>query len=269
MNAILMTTYNGQTYLREQLDSLFSQTCQDWELYVSDDGSTDQTIAILEEYAHSHPNMHVEVNTKNLGPARNFMRMVEKVDADAYMFCDQDDVWLKDKVYQSLYALNKEDQSLPVVVCSDAIVVDEKLDVVSQSFFKSSGFIVEKSKTAKEFAVHSYVQGASMCFNRKAKEVSFPVGKNMVMHDYWISIRTLYGNGKIVLLKEQNLLYRQHGTNTLGAEEKLPGLQFYWYKITHFRKIYNVYKVIYLQAKDAIGMNLPEYIYYKFKYVLG
>ena len=79
-----MTTYNGQTYLREQLDSLFSQTCQDWELYVSDDGSTDQTVAILEEYAHSHPNMHVEVNTKNLGPARNFMRMVEKVDADAY-----------------------------------------------------------------------------------------------------------------------------------------------------------------------------------------
>ena len=105
MNAILMTTYNGQTYLREQLDSLFSQTCQDWELYVSDDGSTDQTVAILEEYAHSHPNMHVEVNTKNLGPARNFMRMVEKVDADAYMFCDQDDVWLKDKVAQSLLAL--------------------------------------------------------------------------------------------------------------------------------------------------------------------
>ena len=100
MIAILMSTYNGERYLREQIDSLLNQTYKDWKLYIRDDGSTDETISIIESYVNDYPDLIVLLKDDlgNLGSARSFMRILSVVDADYYMFCDQDDVWLPNKV---------------------------------------------------------------------------------------------------------------------------------------------------------------------------
>jgi glycosyltransferase involved in cell wall biosynthesis len=95
--AILMATYNGEKYLGEQIDSLLAQTNMDWQLYIHDDGSTDNTQAILQEYAQKHSNIHILEYESQRGAMKNFLSLLQRVEADYYMFCDQDDVWLKQK----------------------------------------------------------------------------------------------------------------------------------------------------------------------------
>ena len=97
--AILMATYNGETYLKEQIDSLLAQTCQDWHLYVHDDGSKDGTVAIVKGYAEQYPEKVTLLDyPPQGGPCKNFLSMMEKVEAPYYMFCDQDDVWMPEKL---------------------------------------------------------------------------------------------------------------------------------------------------------------------------
>ena len=93
--AILMATYNGAKYLREQIDSLLAQTCQDWHLFIHDDGSSDDTMSIVNQYIETHPDKITILDYPSQGGAcKNFLSMLEQVDSSYYTFCDQDDVWL-------------------------------------------------------------------------------------------------------------------------------------------------------------------------------
>ena len=126
--AILLGTYNGGRFLREQLDSLFAQTMKDFQLYIRDDGSTDDTMLIVKEYQQLHPNIvKVEDEGKNLGAKGNFERLLALTDADYYMFCDQDDVWLPDKIEVSFAKMKQMEQrygDIPLLVHTDLEVVD-------------------------------------------------------------------------------------------------------------------------------------------------
>ena len=99
--AILLATYNGEKYLRAQLDSLYAQSYRDWKLYVNDDGSTDGTLTILQEYAQRYGNIDLQVNEHSLRSLRNFMDLLRRAEADYYIFSDQDDVWMPEKVEKS------------------------------------------------------------------------------------------------------------------------------------------------------------------------
>ena len=92
--AILMATYNGEQYVAEQIDSLLAQTDSDWTLYIHDDGSKDHTQEIISKYAETHDNIVVMDFPGGNGAKENFFKMMFSVDADYYMLCDQDDVWL-------------------------------------------------------------------------------------------------------------------------------------------------------------------------------
>ena len=96
--AILMATYNGEQYVAEQIDSLLAQTDSDWTLYIHDDGSKDHTQEIINKYAETHDNIVVMDFPGGNGAKENFFKMMFSVDADYYMLCDQDDVWLPEKV---------------------------------------------------------------------------------------------------------------------------------------------------------------------------
>ena len=100
MVAILMSTYNGERYLREQIDSLLNQTYKDWKLYIRDDKSTDGTVSIIEGYVRVYPDQIVYKSDGfgNLGAGCSFMQLLSSIDSDYYMFCDQDDVWMEDKI---------------------------------------------------------------------------------------------------------------------------------------------------------------------------
>ena len=135
MIAILMSTYNGEKYLREQIESLFVQTEKGWKLYVRDDGSKDSTMEILSEYEQRYPNKVCVVRDipQNLGAGESFMHLLGVTDAEYYMFSDQDDVWMPDKIertYSKLLSLEKQyGSNIGIGVFTDLTLVDAELNV--------------------------------------------------------------------------------------------------------------------------------------------
>ena len=131
--AILLAVYNGEKYLREQIDSVIAQTNKDWTLYIRDDASTDSTLAIIHEYSERYDNViSVEDGDGNLGCRGNFFRLLEVVESKYYMFCDGDDVWFDFKVQLTYDAMLKADieEMRPVIVHTTWTLTDADLNVL-------------------------------------------------------------------------------------------------------------------------------------------
>ncbi len=262
--AILLASYNVEKYIREQIDSILTQTNENWTLYIRDDGSKDGTLRIITEYAEKFQNIIlVQDNLGNLGCRDNFFRMLEVVESEYYMFSDADDVWLPTKIedsYSTIIKLEKSNPDIPILVHTDMSVVDENLNIISESMWEYGHFNPDKLKNKNYLGLHGYVGGATSIFNRKAKEVSMPFSKHVYLHDLWIGLCVIQ-NGIIYSVHKPTILYRQHNDNIAGASlEKQLTLKY---------KIQNLKKVIRLNISTAkmlksIGWGgYCRYIYYK------
>lgn len=236
--AILMATYNGQRFLQEQLDSLLTQTYSDFSIRIRDDGSTDSTVEIIKMFAADHPNrIHLDgVNKITIGPCANFSRLLEKTDADYIFFCDQDDIWLPEKLEvlrQRLIAMESmHGENAPLLVHSDLEVVDEYLNVLDSSFWHYQYLCPEKMQTLNRLLVQNYVTGCAMAINRTLASFG-PIPKEAIMHDWWLAlIATAFGH----LEHESTSLikYRQHTSNDTGAKKW--NLKFIARKVKEFFK---------------------------------
>lgn len=226
MIAILMSTYNGERYLHEQINSILSQTCEDWQLYVRDDGSKDDTLTILKNYAAEHPKkIHVVEDVKeNMGAGRSFMYLLEVVEADYYMFSDQDDVWMNDKIERTLKKVqcmeNEFGQEVPIGVFTDLTVVDSNLKVLMPSLWKADNRHPEYIRDFyMQWTNRHATYGCTQMINRAAKSVVLPYRQFegvMGAHDNWVEYILIW-LGKYDYLEESTILYRQHGTNVVGA----------------------------------------------------
>lgn len=219
--SILLATYNSNAFLREQIDSLLEQSYRDWNLFIRDDGSTDDTINIIEEYVANDSRISlIKDDFKNLGAAKSFMQLIREVESDFYFFCDHDDVWLKDKLKVSLEALQNEnlkDENIPLIVHSDLYVVNQDLEIVNNSFWKSSGIKPGILNDKSFIQVFNFVTGCTMGFNRKARDISMDFPQDLPMHDWWITINVLNHNGRVIDIEEPLIYYRQHSRNEVGA----------------------------------------------------
>lgn len=234
--AILLATYNGAKYIREQLDSLFQQSCGDFHLYIRDDGSKDDTLKIVEEYRQKYSNRVtvLEDSQKHKGAAKSFMTLLQEVDSDYYMFCDQDDIWLPTKVEKTFARMQEIEGAAqnagtanavgnaPVLVATDLKVVDENLQPLKNSFNADLKIDVFR-KHPELICVRHVVTGCTMMFNRAAKEASLPMSPRATMHDEWVALSVHFKGGIISILDEATILYRQHTSNTLGAEQASKG----------------------------------------------
>ena len=229
--AILLATYNGAKYIREQLDSLFQQSCGDFHLYIRDDGSKDDTLKIVEEYRQKFSDRItvLEDSQKHKGAAKSFMTLLQEVDSDYYMFCDQDDIWLPNKVELTLARMKEIEGTTrnaagtaPVVVATDLKVVDEQLTPIKDSFNADLKIDVFR-KHSELICVRHVVTGCTMMFNRAAKEASLPISPRATMHDEWVALCVHFNGGIISILDEATMLYRQHTSNTLGANQASKG----------------------------------------------
>ena len=128
---ILLATYNGEKYLRDQIDSILNQTYADFNLIISDDASTDDTVKILEEYKKKDSRITVYIQEKNIGSNNNFEFLLTKVQNDYYMLSDQDDIWEKEKIEKSVKKIKETNADL---VFSDLAVVDANLNIINESF---------------------------------------------------------------------------------------------------------------------------------------
>jgi glycosyltransferase involved in cell wall biosynthesis len=213
---ILLCTYNGAPYLRGQIDSILAQTHKQWNLFVSDDGSTDETVAILNEYQAALGARMTVVEGPKMGFAQNFMSLVRsEIQCDYYAFSDQDDIWLPEKLARSVSALSAFDSEAPSLYCSRTQLVDKKGN--------SMGFtpLFSKPPAFKNALVQSLAGANTMVINHKARTLLAQTRKDrsIVAHD-WLAYLVVSGcGGSIVYDAEPTLLYRQHDSNLIGAND--------------------------------------------------
>lgn len=267
--AILLATYNGEKFLREQLDSICNQDYTDWSLYIRDDGSTDNTIDIILSYVQKYSNIiYIEDENRHRGATFSFLNMLQIIDSDYYMFSDQDDVWLPNKISESFIVMEQTEQlhnNKPIIVHTDVSLVDKDLRFLAQSYWKEIGINPDQLKSYNYLAQCCYVQGCTMLFNRLVKELSFPIAQHAIMHDWWIATRVIR-QGIICTLHTPTMLYRQHEQNVFGVD--------YGKELTFFSKIKKINEVIsrnkklYIYLKQDGYGTLYKYLYYKMLLVM-
>lgn len=219
--SILLSTYNGELYLTEQLESIISQTYSNWFLYIRDDGSSDKTINIINNYIKNYPKQIILINDNlgNLKSASSFMYLLSVVDADYYMFCDQDDVWLPfkiEKTFLKLQEIEKNNSNTGVLIFTDLSVVNSKLETINPSMWNYSKINPENAKDFYKTTCISSVNGCTMMFNNRIKEKVLPYPIVSRMHDWWICLNAIH-YGKVDYISDVTMLYRQHEGNVLGV----------------------------------------------------
>lgn len=218
--AILMATYNGERFIAEQLESLLAQTYDDWHLYIHDDSSCDDTIKIIKRYQAINADKITLLDYPSQGGAmRNFMSLLERVESRYYMFCDQDDIWHDDKIEKSVEAMmQREGNTKAVLVHTDLRVVDASKELISPSFWNMM-HIEPNRYTRLEQYVINVATGCTMIFNDAVRTAALSVDwDRAVMHDVWIMLRTVSVGGDIYGLNTPLIDYRQHETNSVGAQ---------------------------------------------------
>lgn len=266
--AILMSTYNGGQYLQVQIESLLSQTNQNWILFVRDDGSKDNTVEIIRSYQKSHDNIIYIEDNLNLGACKSFLYLLDLVDADYYMFCDQDDVWLPTKIERTIKEMLLFESATidtPIVVCTDLSLVDSDLNIIQPSMWKYAGLLPRYLKKWKFLQVCNIFTGCTMMINRAAKQISLSDSSRAKMHDSWIGLSVSAHGGYIATIEEPMILYRQHSSNVLGSPPH-PGKTYYLKKLKSLKKIWSGIYSQYKVADSIRHTSLLHFCYYKIMY---
>ena len=218
---ILLATYNGEKYLPELLSSLEQQTYTDWKLIIIDDCSKDKTIDVLHSFQEtSKHSVEIFVNSKPVGCGKdNFFALAKKSTSDYIAFCDQDDVWLPNKLETCMQAMcdtEKENTSLPILVYSDLKVVDNNLNPISPSFFSYSNY--RKNPQLQHIICQNQITGCTILANKALNQLCIQAQNydQILMHDSWYGI-TAMTFGKVIYINRPLILYRQHGNNSVGA----------------------------------------------------
>jgi glycosyltransferase involved in cell wall biosynthesis len=219
---ILLSTYNGEKYIETLLESLLLQTYNNWRLLVRDDGSIDNTVSIVKRYLEKYPDkiMFYEDNSFNLGPSQSFSTLLGYSKADYIMFCDQDDVWLPEKIsvtFNKMIELESKSGDLPCLIHTDLYVVNQNLQVVSNSFWKYQKLNPKMNKF-RDILIQNNVTGCTVMLNRRLKELSLPIPKDAIMHDWWLAL-VAAAFGWIDYVSSPTIYYRQHFSNSVGAKK--------------------------------------------------
>lgn len=220
---ILLSTYNSQDYIDDLLNSLLAQTYKNWSLIVRDDCSTDDTIAILNDFKKANSTKLIVINNDGqaLGPKKSFEKLLENSSSDYIMFCDHDDYWLPNKIQDSLkqiHELKKNNPNQPALVFTDLTVVDQYLNIIHSSFWKYSKVNPNNIFNTYKLLINNPAPGCTFIFNAAVKKLVLPFPEQARMHDWWIALK-VSESGVANYLDQSTILYRQHKNNKIGAEQ--------------------------------------------------
>jgi len=228
--SVCIATYNGESFIKEQLASILVQLNPFDEIIISDDHSTDKTISIIESF--QDPRIQIYYNPGEKGYTPNFQHSLTKATGQYIFLADQDDIWSKDKVSLCLQYLKKYD-----FIVSDAIVIDNNGRVLSESFFKERNPYYSVIGNIYKFG---YL-GCCFAFNRKVlkKVLPFPKNHKLATHDNWIFLSTssFY---RYIILNDKLVFYRRHHNNTSSGGEK--SKTSFIFKIKY--RIYLIFNII-------------------------
>ncbi len=233
MIAILMCTYNGAKYIDEQIQSILNQTYQEITLYISDDGSSDNTPDIIDRYVQENPGKVKRIKLEKLhnGACIHFLKALQNpeiMNADYVMLSDQDDIWHDNKVEYTLKVMKElehivseskdpEKGKRPLLVHCDSRLMDNDKQIYAESFTKFANLNQEKA-TFSHLLVQNTVTGAAMMMNRTLTSKLTTIPSNAMMHDHWIALIAA-AFGEIHFIDRQLYDYRQHRENVLGANK--------------------------------------------------
>lgn len=217
---VLLATYNGEKYIKEQIDSILNQTYENIRLIISDDCSKDKTQEILKEYEKKDNRIELYIQEKNLGVVKNIEFLLKQVKNKYYMLSDQDDIWLPEKIEKSLETLLENNADL---VFGDLEVVNQDLKTMYPSF---GDFMLLNKKIHKYINsnmlnyIYNCVTGCTILAKKETIQKILPLPKKSkyLIHDHWIGLMTsIYG--KVVYMTEKYIKYRQHGNNQVGTDK--------------------------------------------------
>ena len=218
---ILLATYNGESFLCGQLDSILNQEYKSWELLIHDDGSIDNTIQILNEYENNYPNkIKLLIDQKIFSsPSKNFFHLIDRRSrkANLYCLCDQDDIWHKSKLRFIIEIYISKEGKEPLLIHSDLSLIDKKGELLEKSHNKLINY-QKNSITKNTSYYYNPVPGCAMTINSAlANKISY--NKYMVMHDWWILLSAMHINVNIIYFDIPLVAYRQHSGNVLGYKK--------------------------------------------------
>lgn len=230
---IAMATYNGSKYIEQQIKSIIEQTHTDWVLYISDDGSDDDTVDIVKRYALSDERIILVNDKRQGGVVPNFNRALEATTAQYIALSDQDDYWPTERLDNLLKTIvAKDDVSKPVLIYSDLILVDKELEQTATSFYKSNKINPYNNLDVLKLLWKCSVYGCTVIMNRCLLDKSLPIPADVTMHDNWLALNAATEDG-IYYLDSSTILYRQHENNVVGGGKKT-----FFYKIKSISKNY-------------------------------
>jgi glycosyltransferase involved in cell wall biosynthesis len=224
--SVLLATFNGEKYIEEFLDSLADQVGVEVNLYVSDDGSTDRTLEIIETFINKFKTVKFLEGPK-LGPSRNFLHLLQNAQGNFFSFADQDDIWLPEKLLQSVQAIDLVD--CPCLFTSS--VADFNGSRISRKPFRMPISIMRNNS-----------QGCTMVFNSELRSLLLNLNaKNLIMHD-WVALILAQIHGQVIFHEKPYVHYRLHQNNFVGHQTK-------------FNKIYNYLKSLALPKSKSSVFN--------------
>jgi len=226
---IVLATFNGELFLKAQIHSI--QNNSGYQKLISrfiivDDGSTDNSLKIVRELAIQDDKIELVINDSEAhGPSQNFAFGLTKTSADYIMLSDQDDIWLPEKIalslqkMQQLEASSEQEKALPLLVFSDKIIVDASLQVISGSYFELKNISKRWHHEFNRLCQQNVASGCTMLLNRALLNKAMPIPRGAYMHDWWLAL-VASRCGKLGLINQPLIQYRQHQQNSIGANKR-------------------------------------------------
>lgn len=248
---VALATYNGAAFLREQLDSVFAQSYSNLEVVAVDDASSDETVAILEEYAQKH-RLRYEIQDANQGFIATFARVVSLCDGEFVALCDQDDIWEPDKIERLVEVIGDHD-----LAYSDAALVDGDGEPLESSLRDLHSLSFVAGRCWKSLLLYECVSGNTTLFRHSLVDEFLPFPRRLAYHDMWIAF-TAACRGGITYVESQLVKYRRHGENI--TEQRAQQLQKKTLDAWCARRDGVIRKLIDYEAHPAISEEQHQFI---------
>lgn len=220
--SIAMTTFNGEKFLHEQINSILNQSYQNFELIICDDKSSDSTIQIIQSYMMNHPNIKLYKNVKHLGSVKNFEKTISLCHTKYIALSDQDDIWDKNKLEILMHKMEqteKIDGNIPIMIHSDLRMINTENEIIEKSYFKFRGYTLTNNKNLGHILGPCGVMGNTILMNKSLKKHILPFPGDVIVHDYWIAlINEIFG--KRITINQTLVNYRIHEGNLSNATHK-------------------------------------------------
>ena len=253
---ILMSTYNGENFLAEQIESIQQQTYTDWTLLIRDDGSKDKTREIIKRFALEDDRITF-INpdqTENLGVIKSFFTLLKYQESDYYLFSDQDDTWLPEKLSLQLEEASRYPSDKPLLVYTDLKVVNQDLEVLHESMIRTQSDHAN-TKLVQEMTENTVTGGVSLINHALAELWTGEETNELLMHDWYLGLlASAFGN--LVYIDQPTELYRQHADNVLGARTLRKRMQNWIRPQTLFNKYWKLIKASQNQAENLLSLPL-------------